>query len=534
MYAIYARKSRLKEDVKTKSIEDQINEGLRFLEDGEEYKVYEDSGVSGGKPVEERPALSELVADIERKGSKITKVFFLDQSRMERNPNTFAFLTSLFEKHKIEVYQQSGKVEDSEEIKMLRGVMSYANKYYLDSTRKRWRTRHEYLLNQGKALGHIPYGYKRDNDGFLIPDEEKAKHVLNIFQWSLEGLGFQRIADRMNSLGIEPNKNRHKSKNKRIIWQHDHVNSILKNTIYYGERRRYGNVYEAPAIMEREYWGKVNDNIKKNRTRSKVSKEKNQYLLNDLVKCGKCGMNYYGVKNAKNRMNAYQCSSKRRNVARPEQHNCGNRSINIDALDSLIWMEFFGNGEFEKSLKEHTEKGKNAEHRKGLETQLVNYDKLIKAEDKKLNNLVTQIMEGSVLSDKLEAKAVSVQSVIDRYKKEQSKVKENLRSLEVDLTKLNEAKGKKIDFETKRAVIKQYIARIEILYKEPNYFVRIWFAVDGMEDKVYGLHRNYYVAKSYNTLHRSGELVHYYTLNLGLGEGLMLLKGAKNYVEEWN
>jgi DNA invertase Pin-like site-specific DNA recombinase len=85
MLGIYCRISRLKEDEKDRSIEDQQKTGIEFAKKSNlAYKIYVDEGISGTKPVSERPALSNLLDDIAE--GLIKSVFVYDQSRLERNP----------------------------------------------------------------------------------------------------------------------------------------------------------------------------------------------------------------------------------------------------------------------------------------------------------------------------------------------------------------------------------------------------------------------------------------------------------------
>ena len=81
MLGIYCRISRLKEEGKDRSIDDQQKTGIEFAEKNNlEYKVYIDEGLSGTKPVNERPALSEMLDGIA--DGLITSVFVYDQSRL--------------------------------------------------------------------------------------------------------------------------------------------------------------------------------------------------------------------------------------------------------------------------------------------------------------------------------------------------------------------------------------------------------------------------------------------------------------------
>ena len=67
-----------------------------------------------------------------------------------------------------------------------------------------------------------------------------------------------------------------------------------------------------------------------------------------MLRCGRCGRNYYGRTRISKKDNYYTCSSKR-----ITNHNCGNRSLNIDILDDIIWNKFIGNGELTKLIELH-------------------------------------------------------------------------------------------------------------------------------------------------------------------------------------
>lgn len=523
MLGIYARLSR--EDDASNSIENQIREGKVFAGNNgfDSYELYnEGEGVSGGADIKDRPELFRLMQDMS--SGKIKAVWFRHQNRLERNSTTFAIFTGDAKKKDVKLFfgDKQYDYNDPSNV-MFGGITSYISQYQKDLQSA--QTKRTLLANaaEGKVWSIVAYGYQ-SNNGYLEINKKEAEVVKRIYSESLEGKGTDSIAVGLNIDNIPTRRG--------AKWRGRTVRGIIKNSLYKGERIYSGKVFASPVIIDPELWQRVNDNLPNNRNNS-GKKVEHKYMLKGLLKCGCCGKGYYGKVKYKNEVineNTYTCVGKRY-----KEINCGNRSINRPALDTLIWMEFFLNGEFEKALREHIDNGNNSEHRKKLQVKIANIDRLLKAEDKKLENIANAIINGIEINGKLQDKTEKIKAEIDRYKREKSKLKEKLGSVEVDLTKLNDAKVRnELNTETRNAVLKQYIDKIEILYKEPNYFVRIWFAVDGMEPKVYGIHKNYYLDKSYNTLQRSGELVHYFTLELGLGEGLMLLKGAKNYVEDWN
>jgi site-specific DNA recombinase len=109
MIAIYCRISREKEAGKDRSINDQKLSGIELAKKlNIPYRVYIDEGISGTLPINERPALSDLISDIYSK--EINKVYVYDQSRLERSPEARFILKDLFIKENIQLYTESGLV----------------------------------------------------------------------------------------------------------------------------------------------------------------------------------------------------------------------------------------------------------------------------------------------------------------------------------------------------------------------------------------------------------------------------------------
>ena len=183
-------------------------------------------------------------------------------------------------------------------------------------------------------------------------------------------MGTRTIANRLNERGVPTRKNK--------MFRPHTVQSVIKNPLYKGKRIFSGEVFKSPAIVNSEYWQKVNDNLENNRTHS-GKKVEYKYLLKGLLKCSKCGRNYYGRKRSNKRDNFYMCSSKRFSDL-----NCSSRGINIDILDSLIWHTVIKEGRLkEHIIKQHSNLSKDSNNnhlitkRDNTNTELNNIDKKI-------------------------------------------------------------------------------------------------------------------------------------------------------------
>jgi len=364
MIGIYARISREKEDI-DRSIQDQIKLGIeRAKELKLDYIVYQEAdGTSGSLPIDKRPELKRLISDIE--SGKLHSVFAYDQSRLERDVVTNMRLRDKFTEYNIKLYYQSGLQVHSIESAMSGDILSRVNQYYLEKTAKDIKRTLLRNAKEGRRFSFLHFGFTTDSDKRLVIDEEQAKVVKRIFALSLEGKGTSKIAEILNSEGVPTCYNMlegtykvinkytgevQKRDKKNTKWKGGTIRGLITNPIYKGERRWNNTTYQVPAILDDWYWQKVNDNLKNN-TNNKGQTVTHSYLLKGLIRCGKCGANYYGrTRVAKDGLkpkdNYYMCSSKRRG-----EHNCGNRSISIEVLDGLIWYHLFFGGKMREILK---------------------------------------------------------------------------------------------------------------------------------------------------------------------------------------
>jgi len=363
MLGIYCRISKEKEQGKDRSINEQRLSGIELADKlGVEYEVYIDEGVSGTLAIKERPALFKLVQDTI--DNKINMFYYYDASRLEREPETYLYLTNLFIKKNIRCYTNNGELDFSAETVAFGTIMSALNKLSVEITKQKVKSVLKRNAENGKVHAIAPYGYKKGENNLMVIDDAQAEIIKRIYALSLSGVGTIKIASILNKENIPTAYNliakggtlsvKNKYTNKittrdksKIVWSGGTIQRILTNTTYKGIRTFAGVDYDCPAIFDKHYWQKVNDNLKNNSNTSGVSTE-HKYLLKGLLRCGRCGRNYYGRTRISKRDNYYTCSSKR-----ITNHNCRNRSINIDVLDDIIWSRFIGDGKLLHFIESH-------------------------------------------------------------------------------------------------------------------------------------------------------------------------------------
>lgn len=477
---IYARISKEKEEI-DRSIDDQIKSGIELAKKLHiDFEVYrEKDGTSGSLPIDKRPELERLVNDIVE--GKISKIYAFDQSRLERSEETRYILKRLFKENKVEVYFNSGLQGQSLEGDLAGDIISRVNQYYLEITAKKIKSVLRRNAEEGRKFSFIPYGYKEGEDKKLIIDEQEAELVKRIFALSLQGVGVERIAAILNSENIPTIYNKHTGtykvvnkytgevtikEKKKTKWKGGTVNGMLSNTIYKGERRWGNTTYSAPAIFEEWYFDQVNDN-RKNNSNNRGRVVTHSYLLKGLLRCDKCGANFYGKTRVaelgkKPRDNYYTCSSKRRG-----EENCGNRSLNIDALDSLIWFHMIFGGKMKQLLKAYYSESEISIKIKNKEESLKVLNAKIEQIDKKKENVINAIGEGIITKDEAKVNIEKMRSEKASLVAESMVVENELESLlesagnkKENLEVFSKLKGSTID--EKRELIRRFVRNIRI------------------------------------------------------------------------
>ncbi len=199
------------------------------------------------------------------------------------------------------------------------GMYEMQRRYIAEETKRKMR----YVARKGYWMGgKPPYGYKvvevKDSEGKirkkLVPDEEEAPVIKEIFKMYAEGFGIAKIADILNKKGIKTKRGGE--------WTKSTLYDILRNEKYIGvytyskgtkrnhHARREDVVRIEGAIepiIDKDLWMRVNERIKERRYTSGVSKH--VYLLRGLVYCGICGAPMVASPRSHNKAPMYVCSA---------------------------------------------------------------------------------------------------------------------------------------------------------------------------------------------------------------------------------
>lgn len=493
--AIYARVSTAdKQDYHR-----QINELTQIAKQhgfkDNQIQVYAES-MSGYKK-EERVQLQTLLS----KATDYATIYVSEISRIGRNPTDTRQIIDTLTNQGVPVYIQSLGLWTIENGKrnfitniILQVLMEYAN---LEAETFKVRSKSG-LLNaakQGKAGGsaNFPYGYTKDEEGYLVVNEEEVPVVEQIFNLYQEGNGIKVISNILNNQGIPTRTNKthqgktikHKNFEKlgdNVRWSDKQIHDILRNPLYKGKRRFKGELLDAPAIISAELWDEC-QNIMQGKTHRNYLTTYT-YLLKDLCTCGECHRNYFAkYKPVQGGDKVYVCSSKL-----IKGGSCGNLGINISLLESAIYDLLLSSDNILKFINSGSDVKKKLESElKNLQQQLPIATNQVEDKRKEVDRLLDVYLTGSLSKDKFNSKnkelVSQVEALESRVKLIQTEIANATKGIanmgKVSTTKkmLETAKN---DRQVLRSIYQQLIHHVYILANKNECRAEIRFKINGV------------------------------------------------------
>lgn len=264
--------------------------------------VYADKAFSGTKNT--RPEFNRMIDDC--KAGKIDMIITKAISRLARNTVTTLQIVRKLKQLGIDVYFEKEKIHsisgDGE--LMLSILSSFAQEESLSvSENCKWRIRDKF--KQGIPTSHQIIGYKFV-DGRLEIIPEEAKIVQMIFKLYLEGNGANVIMKKLIDLGVPTkfggcwrehlimNVLKNEKYTGNLLLQKTYVKDHLtkKSCINYGELPKYFVEENHEAIIDKETFEKVQQEIKNRTNQQKSHKPKATYPFTSKIVCGQCGKHY--------------------------------------------------------------------------------------------------------------------------------------------------------------------------------------------------------------------------------------------------
>ncbi|MDY5178964.1 MAG: recombinase family protein [Eubacteriales bacterium] len=421
-----------------------------------------DDGISG--VTMDRPGFADMIQQLEQ--GKAAAVFVKDLSRLGRNYIEVGRLTEeFFPNHDIRLVAVSDNIDTDEGENELAPIRNLFNEWYARDISKKRRISNKIKGNAGEPMGQPPYGYIKDpeNPKRWIVDEEAAQVVRRIYRMTLEGVGTEQIAAKLEEDGIlTPRAYWHSKGINRpgkvkdlppTHWNSSSVIKMLSVQEYCGDIlnfKTYSKSYKNKKRLEndRENWAIFKDvhepiieravfeqvQQKRGKMRKRQAKDGERSMFSGLLVCADCGSNLHFHFNQGNpEIKYFNCSNYKGN-----RGTCGsNHYVRVDFLEQVVLGEIrrltkyagLYEDDFLKEVIGHSRQAEETERRL-KEKEL----KSLLARDDELDGLFERIYEDNVsgkLSDDRFAK------MSRRYEEEQKELSEKIKKLRSEIEKQN-------------------------------------------------------------------------------------------------
>ena len=421
-----------------------------------------DDGISG--VTMDRPGFADMIQQLEQ--GKAAAVFVKDLSRLGRNYIEVGRLTEeFFPNHDIRLVAVSDNIDTDEGENELAPIRNLFNEWYARDISKKRRISNKIKGNAGEPMGQPPYGYIKDpeNPNRWIVDEEAAQVVRRIYRMTLEGVGTEQIAAKLEEDGVlTPRAYWHSKGINRpgkvkdlppTHWNSSSVIKMLSVQEYCGDIlnfKTYSKSYKNKKRLEndRENWAIFKDvhepiieravfeqvQQKRGKMRKRQAKDGERSMFSGLLVCADCGSNLHFHFNQGNpEIKYFNCSNYKGN-----RGTCGSTHyVRVDFLEQVVLGEIrrltkyagLYEDDFLKEVIGHSRQAEETERRL-KEKEL----KSLLARDDELDGLFERIYEDNVsgkLSDDRFAK------MSRRYEEEQKELSEKIKKLRSEIEKKN-------------------------------------------------------------------------------------------------
>jgi DNA invertase Pin-like site-specific DNA recombinase len=170
-------------------------------------QTFTDAGVSGGLALEHRPA---LIAAVEMVGPG-DLLLIAKRDRLGRDVLNVAMIERLVERRGARVHSAAGEGSDDDgpSGQLMRTIVDAFAAYERALIRARTRSAMAVAKQQGRRVGHVPWGHSVGDDGrTLVPNAEERATLAEIRQLRRSGYPLLSIAADLNERGLRNRQGR--------------------------------------------------------------------------------------------------------------------------------------------------------------------------------------------------------------------------------------------------------------------------------------------------------------------------------------
>ena len=322
---------------------------------------------------DERKGLNKMKELIES-DSSINCVYCWECSRIARRKKILFSILEYLQERKIQLIikepylkllNDDGSINDGAETTFtLYAQMSESEMRNKDARFK--RAKNEMKRNHQYRGGFLPLGYKKNEVGKIVIDEQQAELVRLVFNLYVEGVSTYKMSKELEKRGCE--------------LKLSSIRHLLSNENY------CNGLY--PMIISKEIWDRKCE-VARNNDKAADKSRSNIYFAAKLIKCS-CGRSYIAYTSTA----TYLC------VGKYHQNGCNNtKGISINAMDSLLWWVAKQEYSMFLASKSQETKQKLVDELVVWEQKLNALDKLYQKINTKLDNIAFLLSDAAITKE---------------------------------------------------------------------------------------------------------------------------------------
>lgn len=322
IYARYSSHSQTEQ-----SIEGQLKECRKYAEQNGFMIVgqYIDEALTGTN--DNRPEFQRMLADSKKGFFEAVLVYKLD--RFSRALDDSTQYEKKLQKNGVFLISAMERFENTPAGRFMKNITFANNQYYSEELGE--KIKRGLSINADKCEytgGGKAFGYKKAPDGNrLIPDEDTAPYVRQIFEMYAAGKTIAEIARYLNGLGVKTSSGNPFNKSSFI--------GILGNKRYIGRYTFKGTEKpcEEMRIIDDDLFNKVQTIKAKNKAAPARKRAKEEYLLTPRLVCGYCGelmIGYGGTSGSSGKYYSYY------NCKGNKAGKCGKKKIPKEYIEKMV------------------------------------------------------------------------------------------------------------------------------------------------------------------------------------------------------
>lgn len=379
--------------------------------------VFYDDGISA-KSTKGRLEFNRMIAMAESKDHPFDAIIVWKFSRFSRNTEDSILLKARLRRHNVAVLSVSERTDESNEFgELIERIIEWDDAHYLTRLSQEVKRGMLEKASRGEPMSR-QFGYDLRNKK-LIPNAD-AEIVRRIFRDFLSGVGMSTIARNLNAEGFRTSRG-NPADNRFIEY-------TLNNPVYIGKIRwskdghaaskrdyRSDNVLlfdgTHEPLVTQEQWDAAQArmlDLKRKYPRYQRREQPVDFMLKGLVRCDSCGATLCLAQSGK--VNYLQCHNYSRGQC-PVSHalstNVANRAVIAALQKAAVTMDF-----------------NIVPLAVDTDSNTTDYDRLIRAEERKLQKAKEAYLEGIDTIDEYRTNKQKLQRQIEYLRAERSKQRE--------------------------------------------------------------------------------------------------------------